>query len=151
MPSNFIMRHYVKSPALGGCSSSLLLEIIKKILVSVLCLIGHWSAPFTRGCSNTGVTLFRQDIIWLSSISFQNLEGSVGSGYCFSCLSQKRVLVKIKCSSSHHALPAPPFACRSAVPAALVRQCHVPGKSLLYRDSFFLAMQFLLFLSYLSL
>lgn len=41
MPSNFIMRHYVKSHALGQCSSSLLLEIINTILVSVLCLMGH--------------------------------------------------------------------------------------------------------------
>lgn len=83
------------------------LEIIK----TIFCLIGHWSAPFTRG--HTGMASFRQGRTWLSWISFQNLEGSVGSGYCYSCLSQKCVLVlrlffKIKYSSSYHALPAPP-------------------------------------------
>lgn len=106
MPSNFITRHYVKSPALGGCSSSLLFEIIKKVLISVL---SAWLGTEVHLSPGLAVIqeLFRQGITWLSWISFQNLEESVGSGGCYSCLSQKCVLVKIKYSSSHHALPAP--------------------------------------------
>lgn len=144
MPSNFITRHYVKSPALGGCSSSLLFEIIKKILIFVL---SAWLGTEVHLSPGLAVIqeLVRQGIAWLSWISFQNLEERVGSGYCYSCLSQKCVLVKIKYSSSHHALPNSTFACRSTLPVALLRQCHVAGKSLLYQVSFFLAMQFLPF------